>query len=60
MQKTCFCSGNQYMRQKEHQEARRKRQEQRKILRAKQAHLREQGENSSSTDYTGNVERWRR
>ncbi|KAM7008489.1 heparan-sulfate 6-O-sulfotransferase 2 [Passerculus sandwichensis] len=58
--KDLFLQRYQYMRQKEHQEARRKRQEQRKILRAKQAHLREQGENSSSTDYAGNVERWRR
>uniref|UniRef100_A0A8V0Z284 Heparan-sulfate 6-O-sulfotransferase n=3 Tax=Phasianidae TaxID=9005 RepID=A0A8V0Z284_CHICK len=57
--KDLFLQRYQYMRQKEHQEARRKRQEQRKILRAKQAHLREQGENSSSTDYLGNVERWR-
>uniref|UniRef100_G3UV05 Heparan-sulfate 6-O-sulfotransferase n=1 Tax=Meleagris gallopavo TaxID=9103 RepID=G3UV05_MELGA len=54
--KDLFLQRYQYMRQKEHQEARRKRQEQRKILRAKQAHLREQGENSSSTDYLGNVE----
>ncbi|NXB62094.1 H6ST2 sulfotransferase, partial [Struthidea cinerea] len=45
--KDLFLQRYQYMRQKEHQEARRKRQEQRKILRAKQAHLREQGENSS-------------
>ncbi|XP_074456708.1 heparan-sulfate 6-O-sulfotransferase 2 isoform X2 [Larus michahellis] len=58
--KDLFLQRYQYMRQKEHQEARRKRQEQRKILRAKQAHLREQGDNSSSTDYIGNVERWRR
>ncbi|CAM9374961.1 unnamed protein product [Bubo scandiacus] len=58
--KDLFLQRYQYMRQKEHQEARRKRQEQRKILRAKQARLREQGENSSSTDYIGNVERWRR
>ncbi|XP_071425546.1 heparan-sulfate 6-O-sulfotransferase 2 [Pithys albifrons albifrons] len=58
--KDLFLQRYQYMRQKEHQEARRKRQEQRKILRAKQVHLREQGENSSSTDYIGNVERWRR
>ncbi|KAM6413362.1 heparan-sulfate 6-O-sulfotransferase 2 [Rhynochetos jubatus] len=58
--KDLFLQRYQYMRQKEHQEARRKRQEQRKILRAKQAHLREQGENGSSTDYIGNVERWRR
>ncbi|RMC19884.1 hypothetical protein DUI87_03450 [Hirundo rustica rustica] len=57
--KDLFLQRYQYMRQKEHQEARRKRQEQRKILRVKQTHLREQGENSSSTDYTGNVERWR-
>ncbi|XP_025938513.1 heparan-sulfate 6-O-sulfotransferase 2 [Apteryx rowi] len=58
--KDLFLQRYQYMRQKEHQEARRKRQEQRKILRAKQAHLKEQGENSSTTDYLGNVERWRR
>ncbi|XP_025966864.2 heparan-sulfate 6-O-sulfotransferase 2 [Dromaius novaehollandiae] len=58
--KDLFLQRYQYMRQKEHQEARRKRQEQRKILRAKQAHRREQGENSSATDYIGNVERWRR
>ncbi|XP_062440493.1 heparan-sulfate 6-O-sulfotransferase 2 [Rhea pennata] len=58
--KDLFLQRYQYMRQKEHQEARRKRQEQRKILRAKQAHLKEQGENSSTTDYIGNVERWRR
>ncbi|NXC26924.1 H6ST2 sulfotransferase, partial [Campylorhamphus procurvoides] len=46
--KDLFLQRYQYMRQKEHQEARRKRQEQRKMLRAKQAHLREeQGENSS-------------
>ncbi|NWR83347.1 H6ST2 sulfotransferase, partial [Furnarius figulus] len=45
--KDLFLQRYQYMRQKEHQEARRKRQEQRKILRAKQAHRREQGENSS-------------
>ncbi|NXB98905.1 H6ST2 sulfotransferase, partial [Orthonyx spaldingii] len=45
--KDLFLQRYQYMRQKEHQEARRKRQEQRKILRAKQAHLREQGENGS-------------
>ncbi|XP_030128392.4 heparan-sulfate 6-O-sulfotransferase 2 [Taeniopygia guttata] len=58
--KDLFLQRYQYMRQKEHQEARRKRQEQRKILRAKQARLRERGDNSSSTDYTGNVEQWRR
>ncbi|NXO31709.1 H6ST2 sulfotransferase, partial [Cisticola juncidis] len=45
--KDLFLQRYQYMRQKEHQEARRKRQEQRKILRAKQVHLREQGENGS-------------
>ncbi|XP_068813251.1 heparan-sulfate 6-O-sulfotransferase 2 [Struthio camelus] len=58
--KDLFLQRYQYMRQKEHQEARRKRQEQRKILRAKQAHLKERSENSSTTDYIGNVERWRR
>ncbi|XP_054244697.1 heparan-sulfate 6-O-sulfotransferase 2 [Indicator indicator] len=58
--KDLFLQRYQYMRQKEHQEARRKRQEQRKILRAKQARLRERPENASSADYIGNVERWRR
>uniref|UniRef100_A0A8C3QWW9 Heparan-sulfate 6-O-sulfotransferase n=1 Tax=Cyanoderma ruficeps TaxID=181631 RepID=A0A8C3QWW9_9PASS len=57
-QQYLFLQGYQYMRQKEHQEARRKHQEQQKMLRAKQTRLREQGENSSSTDYTGNMERW--
>ncbi|NXN92893.1 H6ST2 sulfotransferase, partial [Rhinopomastus cyanomelas] len=45
--KDLFLQRYQYMRQKEHQEARRKRQEQRKIQRAKQARWREQGENGS-------------
>ncbi|XP_061862529.1 heparan-sulfate 6-O-sulfotransferase 2 [Colius striatus] len=58
--KDLFLQRYQYMRQKEHQEARRKRQEQRKILRAQQARLRDRGGNASSTDYIGNVERWRR
>ncbi|TRZ08882.1 hypothetical protein HGM15179_018225 [Zosterops borbonicus] len=40
--KDLFLQRYQYMRQKEHQEAQRKCQEQRKILRAKQTHLREQ------------------
>ncbi|NXA37027.1 H6ST2 sulfotransferase, partial [Eudromia elegans] len=57
--KDLFLQRYQYTRQKEHQEARRKRQEQRKILRAKQALRRERGDNGSTTDYMGNVERWR-
>ncbi|NWX85686.1 H6ST2 sulfotransferase, partial [Nothoprocta pentlandii] len=57
--KDLFLQRYQYTRQKEHQEARRKRQEQRKILRAQQALRRERGDNGSATDYTGNVERWR-
>ncbi|XP_028923576.1 heparan-sulfate 6-O-sulfotransferase 2 [Ornithorhynchus anatinus] len=56
--KDLFLQRYQYMRQKEHQEARRKRQEQRKILKAKQAHNREQTDNTT-TDYIGNVEKWR-
>ncbi|XP_038604082.1 heparan-sulfate 6-O-sulfotransferase 2 isoform X1 [Tachyglossus aculeatus] len=56
--KDLFLQRYQYMRQKEHQEARRKRQEQRKILKAKQAHNREQTDNAT-TDYIGNVEKWR-
>nr|XP_033801331.1 heparan-sulfate 6-O-sulfotransferase 2 [Geotrypetes seraphini] len=55
--KDLFLQRYQYMRQKQHQEARRKRQEQRKILRAKQAHLKEQTDNSTA-DYIGNIERW--
>ncbi|NXU57516.1 H6ST2 sulfotransferase, partial [Turnix velox] len=54
--KDLFLQRYQFMRQKEHQEARRKRQEQRKILRAQRQ---ERGDNGSSTDYTSNVERWR-
>uniref|UniRef100_A0A8D0G3S4 Heparan-sulfate 6-O-sulfotransferase n=1 Tax=Sphenodon punctatus TaxID=8508 RepID=A0A8D0G3S4_SPHPU len=42
--KDLFLQRYQYMRQKEHQEARRKRQEQRKILKAKQAHNKEQND----------------
>ncbi|XP_067404120.1 heparan-sulfate 6-O-sulfotransferase 2 [Emydura macquarii macquarii] len=57
--KDLFLQRYQYMRQKEHQEARRKRQEQRKILKAKQAHNKEQNDDNSTTDYIGNVERWR-
>ncbi|XP_044887247.1 heparan-sulfate 6-O-sulfotransferase 2 [Mauremys mutica] len=57
--KDLFLQRYQYMRQKEHQEARRKRQEQRKILKAKQAHNKEQSDDNSTTDYIGNVERWR-
>ncbi|XP_030065854.1 heparan-sulfate 6-O-sulfotransferase 2 [Microcaecilia unicolor] len=55
--KDLFLQRYQYMRQKQHQEARRKRQEQRKILRAKQAHFKEQTDNST-TDYIGSVEKW--
>ncbi|XP_069799290.1 heparan-sulfate 6-O-sulfotransferase 2 [Dendropsophus ebraccatus] len=56
--KDLFLQRYQFMRQKEHQEARRKRQEQRKILRAKHANHKMEMDNSSS-DYIGNVERWR-
>ncbi|KAG9478373.1 hypothetical protein GDO78_013402 [Eleutherodactylus coqui] len=56
--KDLFLQRYQFMRQKEHQEARRKRQEQRKILRAKHANHRMETDNSSS-DYIGNVEKWR-
>ncbi|CAM4720662.1 heparan-sulfate 6-O-sulfotransferase 2 [Lepidochelys kempii] len=57
--KDLFLQRYQYMRQKEHQEARRKRQEQRKMLKAKQAHNKEQSDDNATTDYIGNVERWR-
>ncbi|XP_019391712.1 PREDICTED: heparan-sulfate 6-O-sulfotransferase 2, partial [Crocodylus porosus] len=57
--KDLFLQRYQYMRQKEHQEARRKRQEQRKILKAKHAHNKDQSDNTSTTDYIGNVEHWR-
>ncbi|KAM4020791.1 heparan-sulfate 6-O-sulfotransferase 2 isoform 2-T2 [Anomaloglossus baeobatrachus] len=56
--KDLFLQRYQFMRQKEHQEARRKRQEQRKILRAKHANHKVEMDNSSS-DYIGNVEKWR-
>eukprot|EP00062_Callorhinchus_milii_P000974 gi/632936191/ref/XP_007892844.1/ PREDICTED: heparan-sulfate 6-O-sulfotransferase 2-like [Callorhinchus milii] len=56
--KDLFLQRYQYMRQKEHQEARRKRQEQRKLLREKQGHFNEEAENSTA-DYIGHVERWR-
>ncbi|XP_069603054.1 heparan-sulfate 6-O-sulfotransferase 2 [Ranitomeya imitator] len=56
--KDLFLQRYQFMRQKEHQEARRKRQEQRKILRAKHANHKMEMDNSSS-DYIGNVEKWR-
>ncbi|XP_077141466.1 heparan-sulfate 6-O-sulfotransferase 2 [Ranitomeya variabilis] len=56
--KDLFLQRYQFMRQKEHQEARRKRQEQRKILRAKHTNHKMEMDNSSS-DYIGNVEKWR-
>ncbi|XP_063793551.1 heparan-sulfate 6-O-sulfotransferase 2 [Pseudophryne corroboree] len=56
--KDLFLQRYQFMRQKEHQEARRKRQEQRKILRAKHANHKLEMDNSTS-DYIGNVEKWR-
>ncbi|XP_078544684.1 heparan-sulfate 6-O-sulfotransferase 2 [Lissotriton helveticus] len=56
--KDLFLQRYQFMRQKEHHEARLKRQEQRKILRAKHAHFKEQTDNSTD-DYLGNVEKWR-
>ncbi|CAI5793344.1 heparan-sulfate 6-O-sulfotransferase 2 [Podarcis lilfordi] len=57
--KDLFLQRYQYMRQKEHQEARRKRQEQRKIWRAKQVHSKEQSSTNATTDYIGSVEQWR-
>uniref|UniRef100_A0A6J0TT52 Heparan-sulfate 6-O-sulfotransferase n=1 Tax=Pogona vitticeps TaxID=103695 RepID=A0A6J0TT52_9SAUR len=57
--KDLFLQRYQFMRQKEHQEARRKRQEQRKLWRAKQVHNKEQGNPNSTTDYIGHVEQWR-
>ncbi|XP_002932633.1 heparan-sulfate 6-O-sulfotransferase 2 [Xenopus tropicalis] len=56
--KDLFLQRYQFMRQKEHQEARRKRQEQRKILRAKHLIHKEETDNSTN-DYIGNVEKWR-
>ncbi|OCT67693.1 hypothetical protein XELAEV_18038994mg [Xenopus laevis] len=56
--KDLFLQRYQFMRQKEHQEARRKRQEQRKILRAKHLVHKEETDNSTN-DYIGNVEKWR-
>ncbi|KAM4696998.1 heparan-sulfate 6-O-sulfotransferase 2 [Rhinophrynus dorsalis] len=56
--KDLFLQRYQFMRQKEHQEARRKRQEQRKILRAKHVSHNEETDNSTA-DYIGNVEKWR-
>ncbi|XP_025033430.1 heparan-sulfate 6-O-sulfotransferase 2 [Python bivittatus] len=57
--KDLFLQRYQFTRQKEHQEARRKRQEQRKIWRAKQGRSREQDGRNATTDYIGNVEQWR-
>ncbi|KAM9326590.1 heparan-sulfate 6-O-sulfotransferase 2 [Gastrophryne carolinensis] len=56
--KDLFLQRYQFMRQKEHQEARRKRQEQRKIMRAKHANHKLELDNST-VDYIGNVEKWR-
>ncbi|XP_053570653.1 heparan-sulfate 6-O-sulfotransferase 2 [Bombina bombina] len=56
--KDLFLQRYQFMRQKEHQEARRKRQEQRKIFRSRHANHKEETDNST-TDYIGNVEKWR-
>ncbi|XP_068107046.1 heparan-sulfate 6-O-sulfotransferase 2 [Hyperolius riggenbachi] len=56
--KDLFLQRYQFMRQKEHQEARRKRQEQRKIMRAKHANHKLEMDNSTA-DYIGNVEKWR-
>ncbi|XP_018420463.1 PREDICTED: heparan-sulfate 6-O-sulfotransferase 2 [Nanorana parkeri] len=56
--KDLFLQRYQFMRQKEHQEARRKRQEQRKILRAKHANHKLDLDNATA-DYIGNVEKWR-
>ncbi|XP_061454194.1 heparan-sulfate 6-O-sulfotransferase 2 [Rhineura floridana] len=57
--KDLFLQRYQYMRQKEHQEARRKRQEQRRLWRARQVHSKEQSSANATTDYVGNVEQWR-
>lgn len=57
--KDLFLQRYQYMRQKEHQEARRKRHEQRKIWKARQVHNQEQGNTNATADYIGNVEQWR-
>lgn len=57
--KDLFLQRYQYMRQKEHQEARRKRQEQRKMWRARQGHSKDQGNPNATSDYLGNVELWR-
>ncbi|XP_067853454.1 heparan-sulfate 6-O-sulfotransferase 2-like [Heptranchias perlo] len=56
--KDLFLQRYQYMRQKEHREARRKRQEQHKLLREKQTLFNQEAENSTA-DYVGLVERWR-
>ncbi|XP_070807968.1 heparan-sulfate 6-O-sulfotransferase 2 [Pituophis catenifer annectens] len=57
--KDLFLQRYQFTRQKEHQEARRKRQEQRKASRAKLGHSREQEGRNATADYIGNVEQWR-
>ncbi|XP_053130253.1 heparan-sulfate 6-O-sulfotransferase 2 [Hemicordylus capensis] len=57
--KDLFLQRYQYMRQKEHQEARRKRQEQRRMWKAQQVHIKEQSNPNSTSDYIGNVEQWR-
>ncbi|KAM4664123.1 heparan-sulfate 6-O-sulfotransferase 2 [Discoglossus pictus] len=56
--KDLFLQRYQYMRQKEHQEARRKRQKERKLFRIKHASYKDETENTT-TDYIGNVEKWR-
>ncbi|XP_062820092.1 heparan-sulfate 6-O-sulfotransferase 2 [Anolis carolinensis] len=56
--KDLFLQRYQFTRQKEHQEARRKRQEQRKMGRARPGHGKE-AEAANSTDYANNVELWR-
>ncbi|KAJ6653781.1 hypothetical protein lerEdw1_008711 [Lerista edwardsae] len=57
--KDLFLQRYQFTRQKEHQEARRKRQEQRRSWRARQGRRREQSGPNATTDYIGNVEQWR-
>ncbi|XP_072482638.1 heparan-sulfate 6-O-sulfotransferase 2 isoform X1 [Notamacropus eugenii] len=56
--KDLFLQRYQFTRQKDHQEARRKRQEQRKILQTRHAHNRDQTDNATA-DYGEDVEQWR-
>uniref|UniRef100_A0A8C5RT83 Heparan-sulfate 6-O-sulfotransferase n=1 Tax=Laticauda laticaudata TaxID=8630 RepID=A0A8C5RT83_LATLA len=57
--KDLFLQRYQFTRQKEHQEARRKRQEQQKVSRAKLGRTRKADGRNATADYIGNVEQWR-